>query len=76
MTLDANDYIFRSRRGAFVLGSLTAGWEGGFSMPAAGQDKQWLKDNWAAFEEKAAAGDEEFAEMLAEVKQRMGIEGN
>lgn len=49
---------------------MTAGWEAGFTMPSAGQDVQWLKDNWQAFEEKAKAGDEDFADMLVDIKQR------
>ncbi|GIZ44097.1 hypothetical protein CKM354_000730600 [Cercospora kikuchii] len=57
-------------RGVFILGSMTAGWEAGFTMPSAGQDVQWLKDNWQAFEEKAKAGDEDFADMLIDIKQR------
>ena len=39
-------------------------------MPEAGQDGEWLKANEAAFEERAKGGDEEFAEMLKEVRER------
>jgi len=39
-------------------------------MPEAGHDGEWLKKHEAAFEEKAKGGDEEFAEMLKEVRER------
>lgn len=38
--------------------------------PAAGQDREWLKENEAAFEEKANGGDEEFVDMLKDVRGR------
>lgn len=39
-------------------------------MPLAGGDREWLKTNEKAFEEKAQAGDEDFADMLKEVRGR------
>ena len=52
------------------IGAITAAYEAGFMMPEAGQDGEWLKANEAAFEERAKGGDEEFAEMLKEVRGR------
>ncbi|KAI5363101.1 putative Tautomerase/MIF superfamily, tautomerase, cis-CaaD [Septoria linicola] len=54
----------------FVLGGLTAGFEAGFSIPPAGGDVEWLEKNFAAFEKKAKAGDEEFADLVAEIEER------
>ena len=36
-----------------VLGGLTAGWEAGFPIPAAGGDVKWLEKYHAEFEKKA-----------------------
>ncbi|GAB7338687.1 hypothetical protein MBLNU457_5412t1 [Dothideomycetes sp. NU457] len=57
-------------RMVMFFGAITAVYEAGFMMPEAGHDGEWLKEHEAAFEEKAKAGDEEFAEMLKEVRER------
>lgn len=57
-------------RAVFVLGDITAAWEAGFAVPPAGQDAQWARDNMAAFREKADGGDEDFADLVEELKTR------
>jgi len=57
-------------RMVMFYGSIQAVYEAGFMMPAAGGDVKWLEENMHAFEEKASAGDEEFKEMIQEVKAR------
>jgi hypothetical protein len=37
-------------RGIFVLGDIITGWEAGFSIPPAGEDKAWLKRNMSGFQ--------------------------
>lgn len=56
------------------FGCIVAGYEAGFMTPDAGGDKQWLKDNVAAFQWRADEGDKDFKEMIAECKQRGLIE--
>ena len=58
-----------------VIGGITAGLEAGFVLPSAGGDVQWLQENWAAFNEKADAGDEEWKEMVENVKKRGLLDG-
>ena len=58
-----------------VMGGLISGIEAGFTLPPAGGDVQWLHENWEAFNEKAEAGDEEFVEMVKEVKERGLMDG-
>ena len=62
-------------RSLVILGGIEAGIEAGFMLPKAGSDVQWLHENWEAFNEKAAAGDEEFREMVEEVKARGLMDG-
>jgi hypothetical protein len=57
-------------RAVFVLGDITAAWEAGFAVPPAGQDAQWARDNMAAFRETADGGDEDFADLVEELKTR------
>lgn len=57
-------------RAIFVMGSIVAGWEVGFPLPAAGEDRQWLRSNMAEFEKKAKDGDEQFKELVEEVGRR------
>ncbi|KAF2152320.1 hypothetical protein K461DRAFT_256144 [Myriangium duriaei CBS 260.36] len=52
------------------FGCLVAGYEAGFMIPQAGEDQEWFKDNLAAFQAKADAGDENFKEMIEECKER------
>ncbi|GAB7350764.1 hypothetical protein MBLNU459_g1308t1 [Dothideomycetes sp. NU459] len=51
-------------------GAIVAGTEAGFSIPPAGGDKQWLKDNLEAFKQKADGGDEDFQDMVKEITER------
>ncbi|ETS73806.1 hypothetical protein PFICI_14752 [Pestalotiopsis fici W106-1] len=57
-------------RAVFILGDITAAWEAGFTVPPAGQDAQWAKENMAAFQDKANNGDEDFADLVEELKTR------
>ena len=59
-----------SLRSVIILGGMTAGLEAGFVLPPAGGDVQWMQDHWDEFQAKAQAGDEEFQDMVAEVKER------
>ena len=56
--------------GIFVMGSIIAGTEAGFWLPAAGQDKQWLTANMEQFRERAKYGDEDFKDLLKELEAR------
>lgn len=53
-----------------VHGSISAGYEAGFSRPQAGEDEGWIKENMAAFQAKADAGDEGFIDMVKDIKDR------
>lgn len=53
-----------------MLGAIVAGSEAGFSIPEAGKDAGWLKENLSKFQQKADDGDEDFADMIEEVKAR------
>lgn len=44
--------------------------EAGFMRPAAGGEGEWLKQNWRAFMEKAANGEEEFVDLVKDVEER------
>lgn len=59
-----------SLRAVFVLGGMQAGYEAGFLIPPAGGDVAWLHEHMEAFEAKASGGDEEFASLVQEVKER------
>jgi len=39
-------------------------------MPEAGKDREWLTENMEAFEQRARDGDDEFRDMLEDVKGR------
>jgi len=54
----------------FVLGDIVAAYEHGFSLPPAGGDKQWFRDNFTAFEKKAEEGNVEMKELVEEIKAR------
>lgn len=64
-----------SLRSCIILGGLTAGYEAGFLIPPAGGDVQWLQDHMEEFEMKAKAGDEEFQDLVEEVRERKLLEG-
>ena len=57
-------------RAVFLLGDLITGSEAGFPIPWAGQDKQWLKKHYTGFERKAREGDDEFVDLLNEIRER------
>jgi hypothetical protein len=59
----------------FILGDIVAGMEAGFAVPPAGEDKQWLKDNLAAFRERAESGDEDFKDVVNEIQERLVFKG-
>ncbi|KAH9834318.1 putative oxalocrotonate tautomerase enzyme [Teratosphaeria destructans] len=64
-----------SLRSFIILGGLVGGVEAGFVLPPAGGDVKWLKENWDAFNKKAEEGDEDFVEMVREVKERGLMDG-
>lgn len=64
-----------SLRSCIIVGGLTAGYEAGFLIPPAGGDVAWLHEHMEEFEAKANGGDEEFAEMVQEVKERGMLNG-
>ena len=57
-------------RMVMFLGAITAVYEAGFMMPEAGGDRDWVRENLEAFEKRAREGDEEFAEMVGECRER------
>jgi phenylpyruvate tautomerase PptA (4-oxalocrotonate tautomerase family) len=59
-----------SIRGVFIIGGLIAGYEAGFTLPSAGNDVTWLKENLAGFQKVADEGDEDFQELIRDVKAR------
>ncbi|KXL45756.1 hypothetical protein M433DRAFT_4337 [Acidomyces richmondensis BFW] len=63
-----------SLRSVILLGGLLGGLEVGFSIPPAGGDVQWMRENWEAFNKRAEEGDEDFADMVREVKERRLLE--
>ena len=60
-------------RAVFLLGDLLTGSEAGFPIPPAGQDKQWLKEHHEGFERKAREGDDEFVDLLKEIRERKDL---
>lgn len=61
-------------RAIFIFGDITAVWEAGFTVPPAGQDAQWAKENMGAFKAKAAEGDEDFADLVEELGSRAAFQ--
>ena len=57
-------------RSVIIIGGIIGGLEAGFILPPAGQDVQWMKDNWVDFNRRADAGDKEIKDMVAEIKER------
>lgn len=57
-------------RGIFILGTIIAGQEVGVSLPAAGEDRAWMRENMEKFKRLAKEGDKEIKEMLEEIEQR------
>jgi len=61
-------------RGIFILGDIVAGWEAGFPIPQAGQDKAWLKHYVSDFKKLADAGDADFAGVMKELETRKDLQ--
>ena len=57
-------------RGIFMLGDIVAGWEAGFPIPQAGEDKAWLKHYVGDFKKLADAGDPDFVGIIKELETR------
>jgi hypothetical protein len=57
-------------RAIFITGELIAGTEAGIVIPSAGHDLEWAAENMEIFKAKAAAGDQDFVELLAEMNGR------
>lgn len=64
---DAKQYGLHS---VIIRPSNPVGLEAGFELPLAGQDQEWLRKNWAEFQSKAADGDDEFSNLVADVQGR------
>jgi hypothetical protein len=60
-------------RGIFVLGDIITGWEAGFSIPPAGEDKAWLKRNMSGFQKLADAGNPEFQGLMHKLQTRADL---
>lgn len=57
-------------RAFFIHGTIIAVSEAGFVAPKAGQDAEWLKKHYPAFKKKADEGDEDFQELMEDLKKR------
>ncbi|KAK1544518.1 hypothetical protein CPAR01_02020 [Colletotrichum paranaense] len=55
-------------RSVFITGELIAGLKASFPTPSAGDELAWAGENYAAFKERAEAGDEDFADLVAEIQ--------
>ncbi|KAI6868473.1 hypothetical protein KC338_g3940 [Hortaea werneckii] len=66
-----------SLRSIIICGEILGGMEAGFFLPPAGGDGGWIERNWDAFRERAGRGEEEFGELVREVRERgmLGQEG-
>lgn len=51
----------------FITGSFITGIEGGYQIPRAGEDAQWLTDNLETIKREAAAGHEESIDLLESI---------
>ncbi|KAL1303607.1 hypothetical protein AAFC00_006971 [Neodothiora populina] len=58
------------------FGSIVAGTEVGFHLPAAGGDANWITENLHAFQTRATEGDDDFSDMLEELKARGLVRSN
>ncbi|KPM43798.1 hypothetical protein AK830_g2744 [Neonectria ditissima] len=58
----------------FVIPGITAR-EEGLAIPPAGTESAWLKENLTSFQERAERGDEDFQDLLAELKDRPELLG-
>lgn len=64
-----------SLRSIILFGDIIGGLEAGFVLPPAGGDEAWLRENWTEFEGLAEKGDEDFGDLIKEVRERGLIEG-
>jgi len=64
-----------SLRSVILLGDIIGGMEAGFTLPPAGGDVQWMRENLADFKQRAETGEEEFVEMVREIEERGLLEG-
>jgi len=55
-------------RTVWVMGALTTAVECGIARPRVGEEEEWLKKNMAEFRRLAAAGDEDFVELVQELE--------
>lgn len=62
-------------RSLIVLGGIIGGLEAGFVLPQAGGDVQWLQENWSEFERRAANGEQEWVDVVQDVKERGLLDG-
>ena len=62
-------------RAIFILGDVTAGYEAGFPIPPAGEDKAWLKQNLSGFKKLADDGDLDFQGVMHELQTREDFKG-
>ena len=54
----------------FIMGSILAGRESGFAIPAAGEDGPWIREHMAEFEKRADKGEEDFVALVEEIEER------
>ena len=58
-----------------MLGNIVAGYEFGMTIPPAGQDRDWVKDNMATFRQRAKEEGEPWVEVVRESVERMELGG-
>ena len=58
----------------FILGDIVAGYEFGMTIPPAGQDRDWMKDNMSTFQQRARDEGEPFVGAMRESMKRMDLE--
>ena len=59
----------------FVLGDIVAGMEAGLTLPEAGSDREWLRDNSELIWRRAEKGDTEMRELSVEMMEREDLKG-
>ncbi|PTB78933.1 hypothetical protein M440DRAFT_1436348 [Trichoderma longibrachiatum ATCC 18648] len=57
-------------RTVWVMGALTTALEAGIGRPKTGEENQWIGDNMQNIQALAAAGDEDFVELLHELEEK------
>ncbi|MCJ1274397.1 hypothetical protein MMC21_002193 [Puttea exsequens] len=61
--------------GVTVVAGIVAGVERGLVLPAAGEDRAWLKEHVEEFRRLAEGGDEDFRDLLLEMEHRKDLKG-